>query len=83
MSKLRFPQDAGIRQAAQAYEQDGADELAFLDITATVEKRRTTLDVLQQWPDRRYTLTVGEGFGSDAQRVLLAGADRVSASAAS
>ena len=79
-------QDAGDPvQSAQAYEQDGADELAFLDITATVEKRRTTLDVLQQVARTvDIPLTVGGGISSvsDAQRVLLAGADRVSVSSA-
>ncbi|MGI6083397.1 MAG: imidazole glycerol phosphate synthase subunit HisF [Limnochordia bacterium] len=79
-------QDAGDPVlAARAYERDGADELAFLDITATVEKRRTTLDVMQQVAEAvDIPLTVGGGISSvsDAQRVLSAGADRVSISSA-
>jgi cyclase len=35
-------------EAATAYSEGGADEIAFLDITATVEKRRTMFDVLQR-----------------------------------
>ena len=52
-------------EAAKAYSEGGADEIAFLDITATVEKRRTMFDVL-----RRVTavvdvpVTVGGGSGA-------------------
>jgi cyclase len=79
-------QDAGDPVlAAQAYMQDGADELAFLDITATVENRGTTLEVVRQVAEAiTIPLTVGGGISSvsDAQRVLSAGADRVCLSSA-
>lgn len=72
-------------EAARAYCEGGADELAFLDITATVEKRRTMFDVL-----RRVTavvnipLTVGGGIRTlqDIGDALDAGASAVSISSA-
>jgi cyclase len=71
--------------AARAYCDGGADEIAFLDITATVEKRRTMFDVLA-----RVTavvdvpVTVGGGIKSldDIREALQAGATRVSISSA-
>lgn len=71
--------------AAQAYVEDGADELAFLDIAATVEKRPTTLDTVQRVAGvAGVPLTVGGGIGSvaDAEAVLEAGASRVLVSSA-
>lgn len=72
-------------EAARAYSDGGADEIAFLDITATVEKRRTMFDVL-----RRVTaavsvpVTVGGGIRSceDIEQALSAGAACASISSA-
>lgn len=72
-------------EAARAYVDDGADELAFLDITATVEKRQTTLDVVRRVAQVvAIPFTVGGGIGSleGAQTVLAAGANRISVSSA-
>ncbi|MCI0479852.1 HisA/HisF-related TIM barrel protein, partial [Candidatus Uhrbacteria bacterium] len=52
-------------EAARAYEASGADELGFLDITATVEKRRTMFDVLRKVTAAvRIPVTVGGGIKS-------------------
>lgn len=62
---------------------NGADELAFLDITATIEKRNTTLDAVRRVAQvATVPFTVGGGIASvaDAREVLEAGADRVSIS---
>lgn len=72
-------------ECAQAYQEGGADELAFLDITATVEKRRTMLDVFRRVADAvDLPLTLGGGIGSlsDIEDALDAGADKVSMSSA-
>jgi cyclase len=78
--------DAGDPVAvAQAYVQDGADELAFLDITATVEGRSTTLETVKRVAEVvNVPFTVGGGINSlkVAREVLSAGADRVSVSSA-
>jgi len=66
---------------ARLYEQEGADELAFLDITATVEGRRTTLELVKQVAAAiTIPLTVGGGIHSvaDMQRLLEAGVSKVS-----
>ncbi len=68
-------------EAAAAYDEAGADELCFLDITASHEKRGTILDVVAQTAERCFMpLTVGGGVRTlDDVRVLLrAGADKVS-----
>ena len=68
-------------EAALAYDAQGADELVFLDITASHENRRTMLDVVARTAEGIYMpLTVGGGIRSiDDVRVLLrAGADKVS-----
>lgn len=79
-------QDAGDPVAcAQAYCEAQADELAFLDITATVEGRRTMLTVVEKVAAVvTVPLTVGGGISSlaDIEAVLAAGADRVSISSA-
>lgn len=70
---------------ALAYQADGADELAFLDITATVEGRRTMLDVFGKVAEAvELPLTLGGGIGSlrDVEAALDAGAARVSMSSA-
>lgn len=72
-------------ETAQAYEADGADELTFLDITATVERRQATLDIITQVASAiSIPLTVGGGIRSveDAKRLFDAGAARVSVSSA-
>jgi cyclase len=72
-------------ECAEAYERDGADELAFLDITATVEGRRTMLDVFRSVAEAvTIPVTLGGGIGSltDIEAALDAGADRVSMSSA-
>ncbi|MBM4295787.1 MAG: imidazole glycerol phosphate synthase subunit HisF [Deltaproteobacteria bacterium] len=65
---------------ARLYEQEGADELAFLDITATVEGRETTLQLVQQVAAAiTIPLTVGGGVKSlaDIERLLAAGVSKV------
>ena len=68
-------------EAALAYDAQGADELVFLDITASHEDRRIMLDVVRRTADGIYMpLTVGGGIRSidDVRRLLRAGADKVS-----
>jgi cyclase len=78
--------DAGDPVAcARAYCAAGADELAMLDITATVEGRATLLDVVRRVADAvTVPFTVGGGVSdvSTAEAVLAAGADKVSISSA-
>lgn len=65
---------------ARLYEAEGADELAFLDITATVEGRRTTLELVKQVVAAiTIPLTVGGGVHSlaDIERLLAAGVAKV------
>jgi len=72
-------------EAARAYSDGGADEIAFLDITATVEGRRTIFDVLRKVAAVvRVPLTVGGGIRSlaDAEEALDSGAASVSISSA-
>ena len=67
--------------AAQDYDSQGADELVFLDITASVEGRKTTIDVVRRTAERIFMpLTVGGGIRTieDIREILMAGADRVS-----
>ena len=68
-------------EAAAAYDAAGADELCFLDITASHEKRGTILDVVARTAERCFMpLTVGGGVRSveDVRALLEAGADKVS-----
>lgn len=70
---------------AAAYEAQGADEIVFLDITATNENRGTMLDVVRKTAERVFIpLTVGGGIRSvdDFRQLLLAGADKVSVNSA-
>ncbi|MDO8427410.1 MAG: imidazole glycerol phosphate synthase subunit HisF [Deltaproteobacteria bacterium] len=67
--------------AAKAYEGQGADELVFLDITASHEKRRTILDVVEKTAGEVFMpLTVGGGIRTldDIKELLRAGTDKVS-----
>ncbi len=74
--------DAGDPVAvAAAYEAQGADELVFLDITASSDGRRTMIDVVERTADQVFMpLTVGGGLRSvdDIRDMLHAGADKVS-----
>ena len=74
--------DAGDPVAlAKAYDAQGADELCFLDITASHEGRGTLLDMVRRTAEVCFMpLTVGGGVASveDARALLLAGADKVS-----
>jgi cyclase len=68
-------------EAALAYDAQGADELVFLDITASHEARDTMLDVVRRTAEGIYMpLTVGGGVRTvdDVRRLLRAGADKVS-----
>jgi len=68
-------------EAAKAYDGQGADELVFLDITASHEGRATMLDVVRRTAEGIYMpLTVGGGVASleDIRTLLRAGADKVS-----
>jgi cyclase len=68
-------------EAAMAYDAQGADELVFLDITASHENRKTMLDVVARTAEGIYMpLTVGGGIRSieDVRALLRAGADKVS-----
>jgi cyclase len=72
-------------EAAKAYSDGGADELAFLDITATIEKRRTIFDVLQKVASViDIPITCGGGIKSleDISEALSSGASAVSISSA-
>ncbi len=65
---------------AKAYEQAGADELCFLDISASHEGRKTIIDIVRQVADQCFMpMTVGGGVScvEDARNLLLAGADKV------
>jgi len=74
--------DAGDPVAqARFYDREGADELCFLDITASVENRDTLYDVVRRTAEECFMpLTVGGGVRTveDIRRLLLAGADKVS-----
>lgn len=68
-------------EAAEAYDAAGADELCFLDITASHEYRDTIFDVVERTAERCFMpVTVGGGVRSleDIRRLLEAGADKVS-----
>ena len=68
-------------EQARIYDEAGADELCFLDITASSEKRETLYNVVAKTAEPCFTpLTVGGGvrFVEDIRKLLLAGADKVS-----
>ena len=67
------------------YNEDGADELVFLDITASSDRRETMVDVVERTARKVFIpLTVGGGIRSvrDARTILVAGADKVSVNTA-
>ena len=72
-------------ELAERYERDGADEIVFLDISASVEERGTLLDLVRRAAERLFVpLTVGGGVRDveDVGRALRAGADKVSLNSA-
>ena len=81
----------GIRDAgnavelAQRYVKEGADELVFLDITATIEKRKTLTQLVEKIArEINIPFTVGGGIHSleDAKAIIAAGADKISINSA-
>ncbi len=72
-------------EQARLYDEQGADELVFLDISATHEGRKTTLDLVSRVAETVFMpLTVGGGIREvdDMRNLLLAGADKVSVNSA-
>jgi len=72
-------------ELAERYDAEGADELVFLDITATHDKRGTVVELARRTADNVFIpFTIGGGIRSveDAQAVLDAGADKVSINSA-
>lgn len=80
--KFKEIRDAGDPVlVAKAYEEQGADELVFLDITASSDDRNTMIDVVRKTADTCFMpLTVGGGIRNvqNIREMLLAGADKVS-----
>src|SRR6186713_721488 len=72
-------------ELADRYNKQGADEVVFLDITASSDERKTMVDVVFRTAQRVFIpLTVGGGIRGvmDARKVLVAGADKVSVNTA-
>ena len=72
-------------ELGKRYSEEGADELVFLDITATPEERSTLVDIVERISEEVFMpLTVGGGLRSvnDMRRMLRAGADKVSVNTA-
>jgi imidazole glycerol-phosphate synthase subunit HisF len=72
-------------EQAQVYDESGADELVFLDISATPEGRATVVEIVRKVADRVFLpFTVGGGIRTtdDMRNLLLAGADKVSVNSA-
>jgi cyclase len=72
-------------ELARLYDAEGADELTFLDISASHEGRATTLEIVSRTAEQVFIpLTVGGGVGSveDVDRLLRAGADKVAVNTA-
>ena len=72
-------------EAASAYDKQGADELVFLDITATSDNRNTVEDMVRRVAEKVFIpFTVGGGIRSveDFRSLLLAGADKISVNSA-
>jgi len=72
-------------ECAAAYSEAGADELVFLDITATTENRSTVTDMIARIAEKvKIPLIVGGGIRSvdDVRRVLLSGADKIAINSA-
>src|SRR5215813_2293150 len=72
-------------EQARVYDEQGADELVFLDISATQEGRKTTLDLVSRVAETVFMpLAVGGGIREvgDMRNLLLAGADKISVNSA-
>lgn len=72
-------------EVARVYNEQGADELVFLDITATSDERETMIEVIERTAAEVFIpLTVGGGIRSvnDMQKMLQAGADKISLNSA-
>ena len=72
-------------EQARLYDEQGADELVFLDISATHEGRKTTLELVSRVAETVFMpLAVGGGIREvdDMRKLLLAGADKVSVNSA-
>lgn len=72
-------------ECAAAYEKEGADEITFLDITATINSVNTVADMVRRVAERVFIpLTVGGGIRSkeDAKSILRAGADKITVNTA-
>ena len=72
-------------EVAKIYDAEGADELVFLDITASSDKRDTVVDMVEHVGDQVFIpFTVGGGIRTvaDMQKILRAGADKVSVNSA-
>ena len=72
-------------ELAKKYSDDGADELVFLDITATNEKRKTTVEMVKKVAQQVFIpFTVGGGINSldDIKMLLAAGADKIAINSA-
>ena len=72
-------------ELARIYDAEGADELTFLDISASFEGRATTMEIVSRTAEEVFIpLTVGGGVGSveDVDRLLRAGADKVAVNTA-
>lgn len=68
-------------ELAKRYVEEGADELVFLDITATVQNRKTLVDLVQKISKEiNIPFTVGGGINSinDVEKIIKAGADKIS-----
>ena len=85
-TKFKNIRDAGDPvEVAKRYDLEGADEIAFFDITATHENRKTIIDVVEKVADEVFIpLTVGGGVSSfsDVKNLLNAGADKVTINSA-
>src|SRR5680860_24012 len=85
---IKFQQlrDAGDPvELAKVYDAEGADELTFLDISASHEGRATTMEIVSRTAEQVFIpLTVGGGVGSveDVDRLLRAGADKIAVNTA-
>jgi imidazole glycerol-phosphate synthase subunit HisF len=72
-------------ELAKVYDAEGADELTFLDISASHEERATTMEIVSRTAEQVFIpLTVGGGIGSveDVDRLLRAGADKIAVNTA-
>jgi cyclase len=84
--RFQSVRDAGdVVECARRYEDEGADEIVMLDISATAEEREASLDTVRRVADQLFIpLTVGGGVRTvdDFRRLLRAGADRVAVNSA-